>query len=62
MFSACLLLGLTVATVGCESKTAEPPAVEDAAAPDVDMGSEEGKPAEDKPAEDAAPMEDKPAE
>lgn len=61
LFSACLLLGLTVVTVGCDSKTAEAPKADDTA-PEVDMGSEEGAPAADKPAEGDAPSEDKPAE
>ncbi|RCS42239.1 hypothetical protein DTL42_20690 [Bremerella cremea] len=61
LFSACLLLGLTVVTVGCDSKTAETPKADDSA-PEVEMGSEEGKPAAEKPAEGDAHSEAKPAE
>lgn len=57
-FSACLLLGLTVATVGCDSKTAEPPKADDSA-PEVEMPAEEGAAPAEKPAEEAAPMEEK---
>ncbi|MEW4562590.1 hypothetical protein AB1K70_08695 [Bremerella sp. JC770] len=58
MCSASLVMGLMVFSIGCNSKTAEPPAVEDTSEPDITMpadgdaapatGDAEEAPAEEK--------------
>lgn len=57
MCSASLVMGLMVFSIGCETKTAEPPPVENTGDPEITMPAEgDAAPAE------AAPMTEEPAE
>lgn len=63
MCSASLVMGLMVFSIGCNSKTAEPP-VESTGEPEISMPAEGDAAPEAAPAEEAAeaPAEEKPAE
>ncbi len=62
MCSACLVMGLMVFSIGCDSKTAEPP-VEETSEPDITMPAEgDSAPAEGDAEEKPAEAEEKPAE